>query len=265
MTKIKLKPGVNEGVSNAEYHGDTTHFSSSTLKLLLKDRKKFYKEYILGEREQQEDKPAFALGSLVHTLILEPHLEDVEYVYLPDEIKSRRGAAFEAFMSEPENQGKTAIIKSQRELAKDMLEHYKKRPEAVNLINVGGKPEETLCVELEGVPIKVRADWVNVDKGYIVDVKTSSKPIDKGGVIDSCNQYEYYLSAALYKIAFEKHYNKKFDFYWIFLGKFEKGCEVYKMSDKSYWRGESDVRRAIEIYKECSENNNWEDYIIQEI
>jgi hypothetical protein len=122
-----------------------------------------------------------------------------------------------------------------------------------------------LCVELEGLPIKVRADWVNIEKGYIVDVKTSSKPIDKGGVIDSCNQYDYYLSAALYKMAFEKHYKRKFDFYWIFLGKYEKGCEVYKMSEKSFKRGESRVQTAFDVYKECSKNDSWDDYIIQEI
>jgi len=57
----KLQMGINE-VSNHDYHADTKYMSSSNLKLLLKDREKFYREKILGEREQKSSN-AFDVGS----------------------------------------------------------------------------------------------------------------------------------------------------------------------------------------------------------
>ena len=43
-----LKLGFNEDISNDDYHNDREFVSSSGLKLMLKDPRKFYKNYVLG-------------------------------------------------------------------------------------------------------------------------------------------------------------------------------------------------------------------------
>lgn len=255
-----LKPGINKDVSNEDYHADREYFSSSVLKELLKDRELFYKKYVLGQQEPREEKAAFSFGSYVHTLILEPHLVDEEYVFFDG--ASRRSDKYKKFREE--NEGKTVILEKEKKLAQKLLDAYNERPEAKALID-GGSAEETLCVELEGLPIKVRADYVNQEKGYIVDVKTTSGGTDRDGVIDASEKWGYFLSAALYCMAFKEHYKKNFDFYWIFLGKFDGQCHVYKMSLESMRKGIQEVKDALNIYKKHSTANSWFDYEIEEI
>lgn len=271
MTTFELKLGENK-CSNEDYHADTKFYSSSVLKLLLKDRAAFYDQYILGNRRPQLSKDAFVLGSYVHSLILEPNLTDSEFAIAPGDIKIRRGKNYDAFKSLPDNINKTIITTAQRDQAEQMIDAYDNQTVAVELIT-GGEPEKTLCVELDGVPIKVRGDYVNVDKGYIVDIKTTAAGTDKYSVINTNLQWDYLLSASLYSMTFEHHYGKPFTFYWCYLGKRTSTCDVYKMSNKTRKQGDEKVLKALSIYKKCIQSGNWlntfssksKEYIIEEI
>ena len=50
--------------------------SSSSLKDFVKDRKKYYKKYILGEHVEDEESKAALMGRMVETKLMEPHLFD---------------------------------------------------------------------------------------------------------------------------------------------------------------------------------------------
>lgn len=268
---IKLKMGEND-VSNENYHADTEFYSSSVLKLMLKDKKKFYDSYILKlPREEQGNKDAFTLGSYLHTMILEPELLEVEYAVLPFGMV-KRGEAWKEFKAA--NIGKTIIKSSQVNHAKKMFEAYKEQEYAVGLI-AGGESEKTLCVEMDGIKIKVRADYVNVEKGYLADVKTTSGETYREAWIDTVDRWGYLLSAALYCKAFSIHYGKKFDFFFIVCGKFEEKapgdddeklrCEVYRISYDSMKKGLDDVDKALTIYKKNIDNDSWLEYEVEEV
>jgi len=257
---IKLKPGIQKNVPNDDYHADRQYYSSSCLKVLNKSPELFYKNYILDSKEERADKAAFILGSYVHSLILEPHLIDKEYAVFDG--ASRRTNIYKQFRSE--NTDRTVILQKEVKWAHEMLVSFMKRPEAIGLIQ-DGEAELTLCLEMDGMPIKVRADYINHKEGYIVDVKTTGSDTDRASVINACNQWEYMLSAALYTKAFEQHYDKPFDFYWIFLGKYDGQCQVYKMSSETYIKAQIEIRKAITKFKEYSEKGNWMDYRIEEI
>ena len=51
------------------------------------------------------------------------------------------------------------------------------------------------------MPIKVRADYIK--EGMIIDVKTSSDPVDKFSATKTNIRFDYDLSAALYVDAFK--------------------------------------------------------------
>ena len=53
--------------------------SSSSLKDFSKDRKKYYKKYILGEKVEDKDSSAANMGRIVETLLMEPHLFDDKF------------------------------------------------------------------------------------------------------------------------------------------------------------------------------------------
>lgn len=249
----KLKLGVNK-ISNADYHADNTYLSSSNLKLLIKDREKFYKEKILGEREPQKENPAFDEGSLTHAMILEPEVINDEFAFFDGFRKI--GKDYEIFKADEANLGKIIISKPQRMRCEKYFRSYTKNPVAGDLVE-GGEPEHTVCVMLNDVPIKIRTDYINIDKGYIADVKTSGYPVDVDTFKHTIDTYDYQLSAALYCMAAEAFYGKPFDFYFIAIGKKDNSCEVYKTSDKTMNLGKHMVLKALKIYKECVKTGVW--------
>ncbi len=239
--------------SNEVYHGEKNHLSSSNLKLLLKNPEDFYNEKILGNKKEvsSSTQANFDEGSYAHTLILEPDNVD-EYKIFNG--LQKKGEEWEKF--KVSNPDKVLLSKSQKIRVENWVKTYGELPEAVELIK-GGKPEISLFGELLDVPIKVRADYINVDEGYIVDVKTTSSPTDIDNFKYTIESFGYDLSAALYLRMFENHYGKKFDFYFLVLGKREATCEVYKLSEKTRQSGDLKISKALSIYKKCKNSGIW--------
>lgn len=250
---MSLKLGLNKDVSNKDYHADQTYLSSSNLKMLLKDPQKFYQEKILGIREPQSDKPHFVEGSYAHSLILEPHLVEEEYAFFPGWKKV--GKDWKAFQEE--NKDLTILSKPQKIRVERWYSAYMEREEALDLIR-DASVEETLCVDMDGVPIKVRADAINAEKGFIADVKTTAWVNDHDTFKGVVEQFSYDLSAALYCRAFEQHYGKPFEFYFIVLGKKDDTCQVYRLSKETREKGDKQVSEALATFKRRKKNNDWE-------
>jgi len=247
-----LKPGIND-VSNADYHKDRVYLSSSNLKTILTDLAKFHKEKILGIYEKQEHKTYFDEGSLTHAMILEPDKVSRDFAFFPGWTKA--GGLYEQFVLD--NPKKTIISVPQKARCDQYVEAFRRNKTAVNLIR-NGLAEHTVCVDILGVPIKIRTDYINVDEGYIVDVKTSSMPVDVDSFRYIVGKYQYDLSAALYLMVAEEFYGKPFDFYFPAIAKKDSVCEVFKLSQASRTKGELQVSKAIQIYKKCKETGIWE-------
>lgn len=241
-------------ISNEEYHAEKEHVSSSNLKSLLKDPEEFYNQKILGQRPEYSKSTlnAFDEGTYAHSLILEPEKVKDEFRFF--EGWKKQGAEWDYFKSI--NSNFIILSKPQKVRVEKWVEAFKELPSAVNLIE-GGYPEKTLFGDLMGVPVKVRADYINVDCGYIADVKTTSSLTDLDSFKYTIDRFNYDLSAALYLMMFEKYYKKSFDFYFIVLGKRETTCDVYKLSKESRSKGESLVNKALSIYKKCKKTGIW--------
>lgn len=255
--KVELVDGLND-VSNKLYHEDRKYLSSSVLKTVLESLAKYHSEYILGLKQpySQSTQSNFDVGSLIHSLILEPHLVDSSYNWFMGMRKA--GTEYETFMANRINPNLPSISVSQSLIAQSCFEAYKKLPAAVNLIK-NGFAEQTICGTLHGVPIKTRFDWINVEAGYIADVKSTSYGSDVETFKATCDSFKYQLSAALYTAMAEQHYGKKFDFYYIVVSKKEKTCDVYKTSPTTMKKGKAKVKEACEKYLKAKETNIWTD------
>lgn len=253
----KLKEGINH-CTNEEYHGDKSYLSSSNLKLLLKDVAKFKDEVLDGNRKEikSSTQNVFDEGTYAHSLILEPETIEKEFAFWHGIRKA--GNEFEAFKAA--NTGKIIMSKSQRHRVEKWVEAYGKRPEAVDLVS-GGFPEYSLAGKLHDVDIKVRADYINIDKGYIADVKTTGYSPDVDSFSYVVKSLGYDLSAALYTKMFENYYKRKFDFYFIVLGKKDIACEVYKLSDDSRQAGDLAIMEALKKYKRCLKSGVWTEHV----
>jgi hypothetical protein len=249
-----LKPGINE-CDNATYHGDRTYLSSSALKLILEDPYKFYQKYVCAsDGFKSVGSTTMDLGSYVHSLILEPENTEADFA-IWDNI--RKGPEWRAF--EEENKSKIIITKKTAELAQSLVKTAMDQ-KVVQLLMQGGQSEFTYCTELEGVNIKVRADRINLEKSYILDVKTTSKPLDAHTLSTSISSLHYDLSAALYIDCF-KQINKveHLDFYFIFINtKDSLQTKVYKASDLLIRNGRRKYKKAIKKLKELRESGEWQ-------
>ena len=247
--------GIYKTLSNEKYHAEQKHLSSSNLKMLLKDSKKFYKEKILGDKEPIKGNNLDE-GNYAHTLILEPHMIEEDYEFFSGNRKA--GKEWKAFEEKHKDSGKILLSAAQKLKVENWVEKYKGRPEAVDLVE-GSEKEFSLFSEMLGVPLKVRADIINIEKGYIADVKTTAYDPDVDTFKFTLEQFGYDLSAALYVDLYSRKYEKDFDFYFIVLGKRTMTCEVYKASDLTLGKGRKKVMNAIKVYKACMASGKWEE------
>lgn len=255
---FSLQLGINE-CDNKTYHADRNYLSSSLLKTINKSLAQYHREYILGEKPEMKPSAALEEGSLAHTLILEPHMFSSDYIKYPGFDKREKDyAKFKAAI--PTSDKRTIISAAQLSKVKAWVQSYKLHPTASSYIE-GGIPEQTICALLNDVPIKVRFDSINVEQGFIADVKTTRDP---GGLefFKACalsDMYSYHLSAALYLAVAEQFYGKPFDFYFIVLSKQDVTCEVYKLSAATRAIGKSLVNKALEKYKQALATGVWTD------
>lgn len=260
-------------MSNEEYHAERDHVSSSGLKLMLKDPKSFYEQYVLGIR--QEATQAMDFGTYIHALILEPETVDEKFVIW--EGATRRGKEYDEFVEN--NKYKIIISRSQADQAETFLKTYEDSTivigkhgyeEAVPIPSFfeDGFAEESMFAELDGVKVKARFDYRKEfeDFGSINDVKTTSYAVN--GVEDAvkiCGFYDYDLSAALYVDIAEKVTGKKHDFYFLFCSKKDGQFSLFRASEDFLNVGRKKYKEAISRLKRARETGIYYSNAIPEI
>lgn len=272
MSKLEL--GFNKGIDNAVYHDDREYVSSSGIKMLYKDPRLYYKNYILNETDTF-NQSAMDLGSYIHALILEPHLVEKEFAIFLG--ASRRGGVWEEF--EKENAGKIIITRSQKAVADKLIEgfrntkiimgdHNHEKEVSLSSFYEKGEAEETLCVVIDDVKVKVRFDYRKEwdSFGSINDIKTTaadaSSP-EKAELI--CQSFGYDVSAALYVDAVEQQTGKPHDFYFTFMSKMDNQSYMYKASEQMLAEGRRKYKIGLERLKEARISGVYYKNIIREI
>jgi len=172
----------------------------------------------------------------------------------------RYGKKYEKFKEE--NPGKQILTEIEGARAEWMIEKFAKHPIAPNLI-AKGEAEQTLCVELDGIKIKVRADYVT--KNAIHDIKTTYSGLDRENILTTILKYNYDLSAALYVDAFEKWTGNEYVFNFIFMNKKDGSIEVYRASDELLANGRRKYKKAIKNLTRARKSGIYYEEGIQEI
>lgn len=221
---MSLKLGENKYVSNADYHGDSEYISSSALKVALKDIRQYYQQYVLGHRPPIKNQEALTLGTLVHAYALEPETVDTEFLATDARKNSK---AYKEAEKRAKEEGKELVSEMLAMEAKHFADQILADKEAAALLK-NSEAEKTVCVEMMGLKIKVRADAFS--PAGISDIKTTSQPTDIGSFLSTIDNYSYDLSAALYVDVFKEIYGKEYPFYFIALDKKQYKVDVYKAS-----------------------------------
>lgn len=229
---------IVKDMTNDEYHSDNGYYSSSQLKLMLQDPELFHQKYIL-KKTKQEKKEVFDIGNAVHIRLLEPEKYEDEVAFWDGKIK--RGAKWDEFKSK--HDGKIIIgnmAKFQVDLA---INNVLNTPSTLPYLT-GGQAEVSYFGELEGLPVKIRTDYLGKGNSFIQDIKTTTGLITELSVKKKIEQLDYDLSAAQYcdLTGVDK-------FVWIFTSKDFESCRVFIASPEMLENGRKKYKDAIKLIK----------------
>lgn len=259
-------------LTNNAYHATKTHLSSSQIKVALNNIHN-YKYFVvdgLGKKKESDSKD---FGTLTHTLVLEPHMFDKEYIVWDprglDFRKKESKQIREEYELEAKESGRVLVEKAdveEAEKARDSLlthKDAKKYLEMDGLIEASlfGNYELTLpSGEIVEIPIRVRADKIILGN-IILDLKTSRNPDRDGFIRDSFGFYGYHydLSAAMYKYLFDKYFEYNHPFTFLVVGNAEPyNRAVYGMSNERMEMGQKKLKDALTAIVMAERSGIWE-------
>lgn len=229
-------PGRYE-MSNEDYHSDKNYISSSQFKQALSSPHHF-KFYVVDKKCTTKATKSMDKGSLVHTVILEPHKLDEEYIIYDARGESNKDGSIKAItknLLEKKNPGRTAVSGEWYDFAVKARQGFKEYPQANDLLfDTANEAEISYFLKCSetGLNIRVRPDILNLNRGYIVDLKTTSTQNIKDFKNHAIYNYHYDLSAYMYVLAIYQATGVLCDFYFAVVGT-EELCPlwVYKASE----------------------------------
>lgn len=256
---------VIDGISDEDYHADPVEcgsLSSTGAKALLRSP-----AHYKWQRENRVIKSTFDLGHAVHAMVLGVGLE---IVAIPEEVLASNGAAStkeaKEFIANARNEGKVPLKTDVYAECKAITESVLAHPLARSLFALNGKAEQSMFAQDPGskVWLRARADWLSTDsKGNpgIVDLKTSisADPRDFGR---SAAEYGYDIQSEWYQYVFGLATGaRSVSFRFIVVEKSAPYLVSVIELDSEYAAiGRQRMRRAIDLYKECVEANEWPGY-----
>jgi hypothetical protein len=181
-------------ITNEHYHS-LPGISGSNLTLLAESNKHLDNRHLFFTSS-----PALVFGSLLHTMVLEPHDVDNRYVVMPSfDLRTNKGKADkEQFIAK--NEFKTVIEAESFETAQRMARNV--RAICGDIIDRGIK-ERSLFVEQDGLILKSRLDIDLEQEGDDYDVKTISlgtKDFSDSTIETHIKKFKYHWAAALRNI-----------------------------------------------------------------
>lgn len=265
MSITVIKDCLIDGMSDAEYHGDPVaggSLSSTGAKALLRSP-----AHYKWQQGNDVTKSTFDLGHAVHSMVLGVGSKIVE---IPDELLASNHAAStkeaKSFIAEARLAGmvplKSDAVSECKALSESVLAH----PLARTLLERPGKAEQSLFAQdpMTKVWLRARLDYLtdtSDEKTIIVDLKTaaSADPRDFGR---SAAEFGYDIQSEWYQVVLRlvrRDENTEFRFIVV-----EKSApylvSVIELDAEYAAIGQVRMRRAIDLFKECSDKNEWPGY-----
>jgi hypothetical protein len=246
---------IIDGIPNETYHRHSA-LSSTNLKDLLKSPWSYWH----NKQNPKVSTPAMQFGSLVHKLILEP--ENFANEYMVAGKPERRSKAGKAKYAELLEEAGSRIWVSTDDFlkAQDLIFPASQNLIVKNLLS-GGKAESSVFWQDEatGVQCKAKADYLNIERGYILDVKTTVSLASERAFLWTVSKYAYDLSASFYKQGFELATGKELDFYFLVIEKEAPfNFATYKIGNELLRRGEAQYKQALNVYVDALERGKFD-------
>lgn len=254
------KPGHCPDLPNAVYH-TCPGISKSGVMLLLQSPLHYWHAYHSGQ-PKREPTPAMVMGSLVHTLVLEPEKFEAEYIVAPD-ISRRSNAGKEAWLAFEREAGSRQII-SQEQLdeARKVVSAVRGHPFAGPALS-GGKAEQSYFWHdpLTGdVLCKCRPDYVRkmVSGVVLLDLKTTDDASPEA-FSRACANFGYHVSAAMSMDGYEHATGTRpLAYKFVVVEKSAPyAVAVYELEERAIQKGRDIYQDALCLYRDCVASEDW--------
>jgi hypothetical protein len=250
-------------MENVDYHRHLA-ISKSGLDVVAKSPLHYWARFLDPNRQPQEPTPAMAIGSAVHTHVLELDQWDARYVTAPDGIDRRTKAGkaeWEAFTTAAT--GRTVLPKADAELVMRMAHSVFSHPAAAMLLALPGKAETThmWTDAATGLQCKCRPDWLTDDGRLLVDLKTTEDASARG-FAKSIAQWRYHVQAAWYLDGVEQATGTRPE-QWLFVCVEKKApyaVAVYAADAEMIAAGAQTAARDLDVLATCKAANAWPGY-----
>lgn len=256
-----MKQGLFDGISNAEYHGGQG-ISKSGLDLIAQSPLHYYAAYLDPKRQPREETPAMAIGTAIHSAVLEPDKFDADYLVLPEcDRRTKEGKAiYAAFAEQAQEGGKRVISADDYKACLAIAAQVRSHPAARVLFGQGIAEQSAYWVDKQtGVQCKARPDWLMA--GGIVDVK-STENASAAAFQRSVVSWRYHVQAAWYLdgIKAATGDDAQAFMFAVFEKKAPYACAFYYADADMLELGRREYRRNLQTYAECMNSNSWPGY-----
>ena len=261
-----------EQISNEKYHS-LTSVSKSHLDEINRSPYHYWARYLDPNRVKPEPTKAMIIGSAFHTLVLEEHLFDKEYVIEPVDAPKRPTAVQRsakkpsaqtldaiAFWDDFDNKAdkKVLLNKDDFERLEIMRDRVYAHPAASTILNLEGKYEQSYqwTDETTGEVCKSRPDFHTSDNTLLVDLKTT-EDASMFGFQKSIHSFRYHVQAAWYLRSLAKAEQ------FVFIAVEKKPpylVAVYTASKDMVEAGNRAADKNLALLAECRKSDKWVGY-----
>jgi hypothetical protein len=246
-----MKPGIYEDIPYEEYAAIPA-FRSHDLTSVIKC------PYSWKNRKEMVQTPALLEGRVQHTVFLEHHKFDEEFVIMPKfDRRTKAGKEeYEDFM---------ATVEDRTAITQDMYDVCMERREVVAdyIPKEDHRAELTLVFELHGHPFKCRLDWY--DNQDVWDLKTC-RDASPRGFRQAINGFNYHMQAALYVDGCRASGLRADGFNFLAQEKqFPYPYGVYRLSDEALVYAQAKNEQALELLLRCKEQDDFKPYNLEGI
>lgn len=214
-----------------------------------------YKQMVL-EGKQKERTTSLSIGTAVHLCLLEPHKKHLIKNLLDEGFEDRK--KWQAIRKlESDNPENHYFVDKEIDQIQAMCTSVKLHSKALELYASGTWNEVSLFWKdpVHGYDCKGRADTLNLDAGYVVDLKTTK---DAKGFMKECVDYSYHVQAAFYLRGLKEITGKDFTWYWVAVDSNSPHfCYVYKASTETLMIGDKVVDDYMNRLAVCTEEDVW--------
>ena len=255
-----MKPGVYEGIPNAEYHCGPG-ISKSGLDLV--HRSPMHYHAVVTAANDRTPTAAQELGTAAHALILEPGVFADSYVLAPKfDRRTKEGKAASAEF-DAENEGKICLQPEAWEQLHAMASAVHSHQAAHALLtSCPGEAEKSVywIDATTGVLCRCRPDWWR-DDFIIPDLKTTEDASPEGFAKSMAN-YRYDVQAAFYMDGIQAATGKRPKSF-VFIAVEKKppyAVGVYVLDSESLELGRAQYQHDLRIFAECERTGEWPGY-----